>query len=161
MGARGARATSAARPPLQEARREMEKPKLLIVDDDETILLAMKWAFAAEYQVFTAGDRQAALDVAKRERPPLVTLDLGLPPHAQSAEEGFLILAGLLEEDPYVKVIIVSGQEERCNALAAVDQGACDFLCKPVQVDELSVILRRALRLHQLESENRTLRASG
>ncbi|MGC8492245.1 MAG: PEP-CTERM-box response regulator transcription factor [Syntrophobacteraceae bacterium] len=138
----------------------MEKPKLLIVDDDETILLAMKWAFAGDYQVLTAGERQGALDLFKRERPPLVTLDLGLPPRAQSTEEGFLTLAGLLEEDPYVKVIIMSGQEERGNALTAVDQGACDFLCKPIQVEELGVILRRALRLYDLESENRLLRAS-
>jgi two-component system NtrC family response regulator len=89
-----------------------------------------------------------------------VVLDLGLPPHPQGVEEGFLTLAGLVEEDPYVKVTIVSGQGERQNALTAVGLGAYDFFCKPVQAEEVGVILRRALRLHELESENRLLQAS-
>jgi two-component system NtrC family response regulator len=138
----------------------MDKPKLLIVDDDESILLSMKWAFAREYEVFLASGRQEALEIFRSEHPPLVTLDLGLPPNPQGVEEGFLTLAGLVEEDPYVKVIIVSGQGDRQNALTAVGQGAYDFFCKPVQVEEVSVILRRALTLHQLESENRELQAA-
>ena len=137
----------------------MDKPGLLIVDDDESILLSMKWAFAQDYKIFLAGARPDALEVFKRERPPLVTLDLGLPPDDRGVEEGFLTLGGLLEEDPYVKVIIISGQSERQNALKAVSQGAYDFFCKPVQVEEVSVILRRALRLRQLEMENRQLQA--
>ncbi|MDR3569035.1 MAG: PEP-CTERM-box response regulator transcription factor [Syntrophobacteraceae bacterium] len=138
----------------------MDKPGLLIVDDDESILLSMKWAFAKEYEVFLAGKRTDALDVLRRERPPLVTLDLGLPPDDRGVEEGFLALGEMLEEDPSVKVIIISGQSERQNALRAVSQGAYDFFCKPVQVEEVSVILRRALRLHQLEKEHVELHAA-
>jgi two-component system NtrC family response regulator len=138
----------------------VDKPKLLIVDDDESILMAMKWAFAQDYQVFLAGGRQDALTIFRSEHPPLVALDLGLPPHPNSVEEGFIALTSLIEEDPYVKVIIVSGQDERRNALAAIGLGAYDFFCKPVQVEEVSVILRRALRLHQLESEYRMLQAA-
>ncbi len=89
----------------------MDKPKLLVVDDDESILLSMKWAFARDYEVFLASGRQDALEIFRSERPPLVTLDLGLPPDPQGVEEGFLTLNSLVEEDPYVKVIIVSGQE--------------------------------------------------
>jgi two-component system NtrC family response regulator len=138
----------------------MDKPKLLIVDDDESILLAMKWAFAQDYEVFLASSRQDAIEIFRSEHPPLVALDLGLPPHPQGVEEGFLTLTSLVEEDPYAKVIIVSGQGERQNALTAVGLGAYDFFCKPVQVEEVSVILRRALRLHQLESEHRLLQAA-
>ena len=140
--------------------QEMDKPKLLIVDDDESILLSMKWAFAQDYEVFLASGRQDALEIFRREHPPLVTLDLGLPPDPQGVEEGFLALTSLVEEDPYVKVIIVSGQGDRQNALTAIGQGAYDFFCKPIQVEEVSVILRRALRLHQLESEYRLLQAA-
>jgi two-component system NtrC family response regulator len=75
-------------------------------------------------------------------------------------EEGFLTLAGLVEEDPYAKVIIVSGQGEKQNALTAIGLGAYDFFCKPIQMEEVSVILQRALRLHQLESEHRMLQAA-
>ncbi len=139
----------------------MDKPKLLIVDDDESIQLAMKWSFAQEFQILLAGNRKEALEVFRRERPPLVTLDLGLPPAAQGVEEGFLTLSALLEEDPFAKIIIISGQGEKQNALTAIGHGAYDFFCKPVQVEEVSVILRRALRVHQLESEHRRLQASG
>jgi len=138
----------------------MDKPKLLIVDDDESILLSMKWAFARDYEVFLAGGRRDALEIFGSEHPPLVTLDLGLPPDPQGVEEGFSTLTGMLEADPYVKVIIVSGQDERQNALKAIGQGAYDFFCKPIQVEEVSVILRRALRVHQLESEYRKLQAA-
>jgi two-component system NtrC family response regulator len=138
----------------------MDKPKLLIVDDDESILLSLKWAFAQDYEVLLAGNRQDALEIFRNEHPPLVTLDLGLPPDPQGAEEGFLTLTSLVEEDPYAKVIIVSGQADRQNALTAVAQGAYDFFCKPILFEEVSVILRRAIRLHQLESEHRQLQAA-
>ena len=138
----------------------MDKPKLLIVDDDESVRLGMKWAFAQDYEVFLAGNRQDALEIFRSERPALVALDLGLPPDPQGVEEGFLTLNGLIEEDPYVKVIIVSGQSQRQNALTAIGLGAHDFFCKPVQAEEVGVILRRAFRLHQLESEHRLIQAN-
>ncbi len=138
----------------------MDKPRLLIVDDDENIQLAMKWAFAQEFEILLACNRQEAIEIFRREQPPLVTLDLGLPPAARGVEEGFLTLASILEQDPFVKVIIISGQSEKENALTAIGQGAYDFFCKPVQVEEVSVILRRALRVHQLESEHRKLQAA-
>lgn len=138
----------------------MDKPKLLIVDDDESILLSMKWGFARDYEILLAGNRQDALEIFRNEHPPLVTLDLGLPPDPQGAEEGFLTLTSLVEEDPYAKVIIVSGQADRQNALTAVAQGAYDFFCKPIEFEEVSVILRRAIRLYELESEHRQLQAA-
>ena len=138
----------------------MDKPKLLIVDDDESIQLAMKWAFAQEFEILLACNRQEAIEIFRREQPALVTLDLGLPPAEHGVEEGFLTLASLLEKDPFAKVVIISGQGEKGNALTAIGQGAYDFFCKPVQVEEVSVILRRALRVHQLESEHRKLQAT-
>jgi len=148
------------RPPARpEKGTGMDKPKLMIVDDDENILLSMKWAFTKDYEIFLASSRQEATDIFLRERPPLITLDLGLPPNSRGVEEGFLVLSSLLEEDPFAKVIIISGQEERQNALIAIGQGAYDFFCKPIKVEEVSVILRRALRVYQLENEHRQLQA--
>ena len=137
----------------------MDKPKLMIVDDDENILLSMKWAFTKDYEILLAANRQEAIDIFLRERPPLITLDLGLPPNSRGVEEGFFVLSSLLEEDPFAKVIIISGQEEKQNALTAIGQGAYDFFCKPIKVEEVSVILRRALRVYQLENEHRQLQA--
>jgi two-component system NtrC family response regulator len=85
-------------------------------------------------------------------------LDLGLPPEPNGVEEGFRTLEGLIEVDPSVKVVIATGQAERIHALRAVDQGAYDFFCKPIQVDELLVVLRRAFHLAGIERENCELR---
>jgi len=144
-------------PAPSESPRLTSKPKLLIVDDDENIRTQMKWAFARDYAVVLAEDRQSALEALRKEQPAVVTLDLGLPPHPGGIEEGMLTLTGMLEQDPLVKVIVITGQTERQNALHAVARGAYDFLCKPVEVEDLRGILRRAFYVSQLERENRTL----
>jgi two-component system NtrC family response regulator len=130
------------------------KPKLLIVEDDETIRTQMKWAFAQDYEVFMAEDRSTAYDIFKQEKPPVVTLDLGLPPKPGEVEEGFLTLSEIREQDAFAKVIVITGQDEKENALKAIGQGAYDFFCKPIQIEELKVILRRAFYLAQLEKEH-------
>ncbi len=134
-----------------------EKPKLLVVEDDEDLRTQMKWALVQDYEVFLAGDRPNAVEVLRSERPAVVTLDLGLPPHPGEVQEGFLALAEMLEQDPLVKVIIITGQGEKDHALKAIGSGAYDFFCKPIQMDELRVVLTRAFHLSQLEREHREL----
>lgn len=134
------------------------KYKILIVDDDETIRQQMKWALADEYEIFLAENRRSAIDLFRRELPPVVTLDLGLPPHPREATEGLLTLSEILQIDPRVKVMVVSGNSDRANALKAIEQGAYDFFTKPVELDEIRVTLRRALHVFQLEEENRQLK---
>jgi len=129
------------------------KPKLLIVDDDEEIRTQMKWALAKDYEVHLAEDRPSAQGVFAAERPPVVMLDLGLPPHPNSTEEGLAALSGLLAVDRRTKIIIVSGQGERENTLQAVGAGAYDFLTKPVEMNELKLLLRRAFHVAGLERE--------
>ncbi len=129
------------------------KSKLLIVDDDEDIRAQMKWALNSDYEVVTAEDRASALTAFREARPPVVLLDLGLPPHPNEPKEGLGILSELLLQDPGVKVIIISGQGERSNALQAVGAGAYDFHCKPVEIDVLKVTLKRAVQVYQLERE--------
>jgi len=134
-----------------------EKPKLLVVEDDEDLRTQMKWALVQDYEVILAGDRPSALEVLRAERPAVVTLDLGLPPHPGEVEEGFLALADMLEQNPLVKVIIITGQGEKDHALKAIELGAYDFFCKPIQTDELRIVLNRALHLSQIEREHREL----
>jgi two-component system NtrC family response regulator len=135
----------------------MDMPKLLIVDDDEEIRMQMKWALAQEYAVFVAENRQSALRVFNAERPAVVTLDLGLPPHPRDMEEGLRALSDILQEDTDAKVIVITGRDGREYALQAIGQGAYDFFRKPIQLDELKVVLRRALHVYQLEQEHRAL----
>ena len=135
----------------------MEKPKLIIVDDDEMIRAQMKWALSGDYELFLAGDRPSALRIVKDEHPALVVLDLGLPPAPHSTEEGFAALRQILEVDGSTKVLIVTGNTEREHALKAVAEGAHDFFSKPIDLEEIKITLRRAYSLYRLEQENREL----
>jgi two-component system NtrC family response regulator len=131
--------------------------KLLIVDDDEEIRTQMKWALAADYQIFAAGDRPEAVAVWRREQPAVTLLDLGLPPKPNEPAEGLATLNEILAIEAAAKIIIVSGQGEKTNAIEAVGAGAYDFLCKPVEMEELKLILRRCLYLANLEASYREL----
>jgi len=134
-----------------------QPPKLLIVDDEEDIRTQMKWALAQDYVVDLAEDRRSAMEVVERERPVVVTLDLGLPPRPADVEEGFATLSEILSFDPFIKVIIITGRGEKEHALKAVAEGAYDFMYKPVQIDELKVILKRAFYVSSLEREHHLL----
>jgi two-component system, NtrC family, response regulator len=126
-------------------------PKLLVVDDDEQILRQIRWALSEEYEVFTAIDRPSALDLFKTENISVVLLDLGLPPHPREATEGLLALDAMIALNSLVKVIIVSGNSERQNALRAIEKGAHDLFPKPVDLDELKVVITRVFKRLELE----------
>jgi two-component system NtrC family response regulator len=133
------------------------KQKLLIIEDDEDLRTQMKWALAQDYTILLAEDRLSAMDMVRKERPAVVTLDLGLPPLPAGVEEGFAVLDQILIDHRPTKVIIITGRGEKENALRAVEKGAYDFFYKPIQIDELKVVLRRAFHLSQLEREQRAL----
>ena len=135
----------------------MTKPTLLIVEDDEDIRAQMTWALASEYEVLGAGDRTAAAGAFTASRPAATLLDLGLPPRPNDPEEGLAALSALLALDPLAKVIVVSGQGDKQNARRAVGAGAYDFLCKPVDMDELRLVLQRCVYVAELEREYHAL----
>jgi two-component system, NtrC family, response regulator len=126
-------------------------PKLLIVDDDDEVRTQMRWALAGEYEILSAGERTSAMDTFRSARPAVVLLDLGLPPHPHHPEEGLAALSDFLALDTRVKVVIITGQGEREVALQAVGAGAYDFLCKPVEMEELKLLLKRCFHVAQLE----------
>jgi len=134
------------------------KQKLLIVDDQEDIRTQMKWALVEDYEVLLAEDRPAALAQLAEGQPSVVLLDLGLPPYPGDTVEGFLALGDMLARAPLVKVIVITGQGERANAVKAIGEGAYDFLSKPIDTDELKIILKRAFYLSNLEHESMALR---
>ncbi len=132
----------------------MNKPKLLIVDDDEGIRTQLKYALRDEYALAFAEDRTQALAVFQDIEPELVSLDLGLPPNADGAEEGLKALDEILHLAPLTKVVVVTGNSDRENALKAVQLGAFDYHLKPIDLDEYKVVLRRAAHLHSLARES-------
>jgi two-component system NtrC family response regulator len=130
-------------------------PVLLLVDDDEAIRTQMKWALSADYEIVFAEDRAGAVENFKKKKPVVTLLDLGLPPRPTDPDEGLATLAELKTLDEMAKVIVISGQGEKKNALEAVAAGAYDFLCKPVDPDELKLLLKRCIYLADLEREYR------
>ncbi|HEY6814437.1 MAG TPA: sigma 54-interacting transcriptional regulator, partial [Croceibacterium sp.] len=132
------------------------KPKLLIVEDDEGLQAQLKWAYD-DFDVVIVGDRAGAIAALRAEEPPVVTLDLGLPPDPDGTSEGFAVLDEIVALKPDTKVIVASGHGARESALTAIERGAYDFYQKPVDIEQLGLIVRRALNLHRIEAENRTL----
>ena len=132
------------------------RPKLLIVEDDQGLQAQLKWAYD-DFDVVIAGDRASAIAALRAEEPPVVTLDLGLPPDPDGTSEGFAVLDEIMRLKPDTKVIVASGHGARESALTAIDRGAYDFYQKPVDIEQLGLIVRRAFQLHQLEAENRLL----
>jgi two-component system NtrC family response regulator len=130
------------------------KPRLLIVDDDEEIRSQLKWALAEEFELAFAEHRQSACEQFIKIRPLAVLLDLGLPPNPGSPEEGMASIGELVALDQQIKIIVVTGQGEKGNAIGAIGAGAYDFLSKPVDLEELRIVLRRACHVAQLEREH-------
>ena len=130
--------------------------KLLIVEDDIGLQAQLKWAYD-DWAVTIVGTRQAAVDALRAERPAVVTLDLGLPPDPDGTSEGFAALEAIMQLAPQTKVIVASGHELHESAQTAIRLGAYDFYRKPIDIDELKLIVERAFALHRLEEENRKL----
>ncbi len=136
------------------------KPAVLIVDDDEEIRTQMRWALEEEYEPLLADSRAGALKAFTERLPGVVLLDLGLPPHPNDTTEGMAILSDLLAAQPTTQVIVITGQTDREHALRAIEAGAIDFLPKPVQMDELKILLRRASIVAELKRANRLERTT-
>jgi two-component system, NtrC family, response regulator len=132
------------------------KPKLLVIEDDEGLQRQLRWAYD-DYDVFVAGDRTTAIDLLRLEEPTVITLDLGLPPDPDGTSEGFATLEQILTLKPDAKVIVASGHGARESAMRAIASGAYDFYQKPVDIDELGMIVRRAFHLQSIEADNMRL----
>ena len=136
-----------------------KQPPLLIVEDDLALQKQIKWSLD-RYESVTAHDRASALLAFRRHQPAVVTMDLGLPPDPDATSEGFKLLEQMLDVDPHVKVIVLTGQNEQANALRAVALGAYDFFAKPFEPELLGLTIDRAYRLFELQAENRRLQAA-
>ncbi|EPY01675.1 PEP-CTERM-box response regulator transcription factor [Magnetospirillum fulvum] len=129
-----------------------ETPAILVVEDDEGMRAQLRWALS-DYELYFAGDRSEAIAQFRRREPPLVVLDLGLPPDCDSAGEGVATLREIMTIQPLTKVIVASGTEDRRNAQDAIGGGAYDFYAKPVDSDVLRVIVERGWNSYRLEAE--------
>jgi len=129
---------------------------LLVVEDNPGLQKQLKWSFEG-YKVYIASDRASALELLEKHKIPVVTLDLGLPPDPANASEGLAALREILSIAPHTKVIVVTGNDDRRNALDAISSGAYDFYQKPIEPEVLGLIVGRAYQLYTIEEENRRL----
>ena len=134
------------------------KQKILLVEDDPGLQKQLKWSLA-DYELVMAADRDSAIVQLRRHEPAVVLLDLGLPPDVDGASEGLAALQQILSLAPATKVIVVTGNLDRSNAVKAIRLGAYDFFQKPFDPDVLALMIARALHVHALEAENRLLAA--
>jgi two-component system NtrC family response regulator len=131
--------------------------QILVIEDNADIQTQMKWGLSKDFSVIMASNRTSARRVFNKNQPDVVTLDLGLPPDEDGSSEGMACLREILKKVPETKVIVVTGNNERENALKAVSMGAYDYYQKPVDMNELKVIIQRAFHLTEIENENRKL----
>jgi two-component system NtrC family response regulator len=131
--------------------------KLLIIDDDKGIQKQLKWSLS-DFEAVLADDRESAVAAVRRHEPKVVTLDLGLPPDEANATEGLAALQEILTIAPHTKVIVITGNDDRTNALKAISAGAYDFYQKPIDPDVINVIVARAFSVAAIEDENRKMR---
>jgi len=129
---------------------------LLVIEDDPGLQNQLRWCFEG-FNVTIVGDRKSALDAIAKHSSPVVTLDLGLPPDPANASEGLATLDAILGIAPHTKVIMVTGNEDRENAVRAIAMGAYDFYQKPIDPVILGLIIDRAYKLCELEKEHREL----
>ncbi len=132
------------------------KQKILIVEDDPGLLRQLKWAFDG-FDVVCAGNRDEAITAVRRHEPRVMLQDLGLPPDPDGVEEGFATIAEIRQIAPLTKIVVVTGRDGREHALRAIEMGAHDFCQKPVDIKILEIIVDRAIRIAELEAENRRL----
>jgi len=136
---------------------DVRKP-LLIVEDDPALQKQMQWAFD-NYETIVANDRASAIAQVRRFEPAVVTMDLGLPPQPDDPAEGLKLLEELHALVPNAKVIVLTGQNDRANALKAISMGAHDFCAKPFEPELLTWTIDRAFRVHELQEENARLQS--
>ncbi|MGH7815797.1 MAG: PEP-CTERM-box response regulator transcription factor, partial [Candidatus Binatia bacterium] len=127
------------------------KPKILLVDDEENILKQMRWALEPDYDVFSTSNEGEAMSLFEQEKPPVVTLDLSLNPRNPADLGGMRLLEQMLSDAPVTRAIMITGNDEDANAMRAVRLGALDYYAKPIRLEELKVMIKRAFHIHQLQ----------
>jgi two-component system, NtrC family, response regulator len=135
----------------------MPKSKILIVDDEEWIRNQLKWALSEDYTILLAGDEASARKLTKENEPDIVMLDISLTPDSGTGDEGIKLLQYIIGNDSTIKVIMITGNDTRENALKCVSMGAYDFYSKPIDIEEIKISIKRALYIQSLERENRQL----
>ncbi|MGM0452918.1 MAG: PEP-CTERM-box response regulator transcription factor [Thermodesulfobacteriota bacterium] len=135
----------------------MTKNRLLIIEDEASVAKQLKWSLGQVYELSIAEDADKARKLLSAGSFAVATLDLGLPPSADTPDEGFKLLEEMGTLAPHTKVIVITGNAEQENAVKAVGLGAVDFCAKPIDIEILKIVLRRTFKYAELEAAHRRL----
>ena len=128
--------------------------RILIIDDEEPIRFSLRGILEDEgYEVLEAATAEEGLEVADAERPDLVFLDIWLP-----GMDGLTAQARLKGNHPDLPVVMISGHGTIETAVSAIQQGAYDFIEKPLSLEKVVIVAARALEAGSLRRENQVLR---
>ena len=129
---------------------------ILITDDERDIRELISDILRDEgYATRLAGSSEECMSQIAKERPALMILDIWLK---DSAMDGIDILKAVKRDHPEVPIVIISGHGNIEIAVAAIKQGAYDFIEKPFNIDQLLVVIRRAMEASRLRLENQALK---
>lgn len=135
------------------------KPKILLVDDEEQLLVQMRWVLDADYEILTATNERDALNAFVAERPSVAVVDLSLNRASPLDLGGLRLIEKFLEQDPATRIIVVTGIEDDSNALQAVRLGAYDYYSKPIRLADLKVMIQRAVEVHRIHQRLNSIQA--
>ena len=131
-------------------RIEQSPARILVVDDEVEIVSFIRELLLIQgYLVEGISDSRKALDVVHQFRPDVCVLDFRMPHFAGSA-----LLDAIKKEDPTIEVIFLTGEDETSLAVEMMKRGALDYLLKPVDLEQLSLAVTRALEHRRLVLEN-------
>jgi DNA-binding response OmpR family regulator len=135
---------------LAELKRGSEMTKLLLVEDDETLLETLTFNLSREgYEVIRASDGVTALDLAREHAPDLIVLDVMLP-----GLDGLTVCRTLRRETD-VPIVLLTARTSEVDRIVGLDTGADDYIVKPFSLGELLARLRAVMRRGQHRSETR------
>jgi putative PEP-CTERM system response regulator len=130
---------------------------ILIVDDDERQRKQIYWALKDYYELFQAANRVETLQIVNENSVDLVLLDLHLPPREDTPEEGMKLLREIKKVHSEISVVVITADGDKKTSLEAVKHGACDYFTKPLDLEEVKVVLKRALYMQSLQQESERL----
>lgn len=130
------------------------KKRVLLIDDEARVRASLKAVLEPTYETIHAADAQEGLELFRKEAPHLVLLDVILP-----GADGLSVLQTMRAEDRTAPVIMLTGTKSVKTAVNAMKFGAADYLSKPFDVEELRIIVERALNTQELQQEVKQLRA--
>ena len=130
-----------------------EKSSILVVDDENGVLQSFKMIFGSDHKVFLADTAEKATDIFYKNPIDLILLDILLP-----GSDGLELLKKFKEEAPDTEIIMVSAVNEIKTAVKAIKFGAFNYVAKPFDVEDVRILVDRALKNQKVIKENRYLR---